>query len=118
MAEQTLTVTNFGDSIVWQDAHTDGHAFHNTGHILIYVSNASGENHTVQFTEQTTCEFGHDLTHETESVSSVDGLTRLWVTKNIHRFNDSSGDAHFTVTSTLPVTATDLQFAAVDHRKR
>lgn len=114
MAEQTLTVTPFGQTIQWQDAHADGHAFANRGGlVLIYVDNTSGSAHTIQHTEQRSCDFGHPTTHEADSCPDG-GISRHFRAMNMIRFNDGDGKAHITFTTTVPGNAS-LRVAAVDY---
>ena len=113
MAEQTITVTKFGETMVWQNAHSDGHAYANSGNVLLYVENLTASTATVQHTEQTACDFGHPNVHATDDAANG-GTTRIWRSRNVLRWNDASGKAHVTWTTSVPGDAT-LRVAAVDY---
>ena len=113
MAEQTLTVTAFGQDIQWQEANADGFSFASNGRILVYVDNTSGSPHTLQHTEQRSCDFGHATTHELDTCPTG-GISRHFRAINVVRFSDSSGNAHITFTTTVPGDSS-LRVAAVDY---
>jgi hypothetical protein len=113
MAEQTMTVTAFGQTLVWHTAHADGHAFANNGLTLIYCDNQDGVVHTLQHTEQRSCDFGHPTTHEADT-NPTGGISRHFRAMNTIRFNDGDGKAHITFTTTVPGNA-NLRVAAVDY---
>jgi hypothetical protein len=118
MAETEITVVKFGESPVYTNAASGGHSYVNDGNTLLYVNNQTGSTATISHTEQTGCDFGHTSVNETDD-AETGGVTRVWRTKNLVRWNDSAGRAHITITAPSVTSSGDANFqiAAVSYSK-